>query len=100
MCPGTSRSTRGWGSWRFPARHYVPSWQLSYAKRRIEAWILIREQSWGINAGRLAFVDDVLRPRSGGRILWLVSIEALASRVGRDFEAVSAQSHAAPASCS
>jgi hypothetical protein len=30
----------------------------------------------------------------------IVGMEALASRVGRDFEAVSAQLHAAPAACS
>lgn len=54
----------------------------------------------GIDAGRLPFVNDVPRFLSGNRVLSLVSIWALASRVGRDFESVSAQLHAAPAACS
>jgi hypothetical protein len=36
----------------------------------------------------------------GDRALPLVRIQALASSVGRDFEAVSTQLHAAPAPCS
>jgi hypothetical protein len=72
--PGCARSTRGWGSWRSPARHYVPSWLAWYPRRRIEAWILIRERSGGIDAGRLPFVNDVPRSLSGDRVLSLVSI--------------------------
>ncbi len=41
-----------------PCETYVPSWLAWYPRRRVEAWILIRERSCGIDAGRLPFVND------------------------------------------
>ena len=37
--------------------------------RLIEAWMLIRERSWGIGAGRLPFGNDIAEPISGDRVL-------------------------------
>jgi GNAT superfamily N-acetyltransferase len=50
------------GSRRSLARHCVPSWPLWYPRKRIEARILIRERSWGIDAGELPLVNDHYRP--------------------------------------
>ena len=45
--------TPAWGSQRSLAKPCVPSWPLWYPRKRNGTSILIREWSWGIDAGRL-----------------------------------------------
>ena len=58
--PGTSRSTRGWGSRSSLARSCGPSWLPWLPRKLIEVSIQLRERSWGIDAGSLRSVNDDL----------------------------------------